>query len=166
MRIAILALLLQCALCVHAQAPLALSYQGHLTTAAGHPVDGTLPMSFRLYAASSGGPALWEETHAAIAVTKGAFSVRLGSVTPLELPFDQPYYLGVAVGADAEMAARLALGAAGYAMRARGAQTVASTVGTAAILDASIPPDRFGDFCPSGRVLVRSASGWDCGLLP
>lgn len=166
MRAALLALCLAAALPARAEVPLVLGYQGHLTSATGQPVEGTVEMTFRLYAQSSGGAALWAETHAAVPVSNGAFSVRLGSVTPLALPFDQPYHLGIAVGADAEMAARLPLGAAGYAIRSRGAQSVAATVGTAALQDASITPDRLGDFCPAGRVLVRTVAGWDCGLHP
>jgi hypothetical protein len=167
MRTAILALLLHCALSAHAQAPPALNYQGHLTNAAGQPVDGAVAITFSLYAQPAGGAALWTETHAAVGVSSGAFSVRLGSVNPLELAFDQPYYLGVSVGMDAEMGARLALGAAAYAVRARSADaTPTAAIDTSAIQDASVTPDRLGEFCAPGQVLVRSAEGWQCGLLP
>jgi hypothetical protein len=122
-------------------------------------------MTFSLYAQAAGGAALWSESRS-VEVVDGAFSVRLGSVEPLELPFDQPYYLGIAVGGDPEMGARLAVGAAAYAARARTAGTTPAIIGTGAIQDASVTPDRLGDFCAGGQVLVRGAGGWQCGLLP
>jgi len=153
----------------HAQAavPLTMHYQGHLTGVSGQPVNGTVAMTFKLYGAAEGGAALWSETHASVSVSDGAFSVRLGSLVPLELPFDQQYYLGVSVGADPEMAARLPVAAAAYALRARDTDSAMSgAITTIAIQDASITPDKFGDFCAPGQVLVRSVAGWDCGLLP
>ena len=44
---------------VPAQVPREINYQGYLTTPNGTPVTATLPIVFRLYAADSGGMALW-----------------------------------------------------------------------------------------------------------
>jgi hypothetical protein len=103
----------------HAQVPQRIHYQGYLTSASGQPVNATLSMSFTLYDAASGGTPLWSETQPSVAVTNGSFSVALGSVAPLGLAFDKPYWLGVAVGADAEMTPRQPLAAAPYALGAR-----------------------------------------------
>lgn len=75
-------------------------------------------MVFALYNSPSGGPALWTETQNNISVANGIYSVTLGAVTPLSLAFDTQYYLGVAVGADAEMTPRQPLSSVAYAFRA------------------------------------------------
>ena len=46
---------------VFADVPLLLNYQGRLTNPGGAPVNGTLPMTFRLCDAVDGGTVLWEE---------------------------------------------------------------------------------------------------------
>ena len=99
----------------------AVSYQGVLTDAGGVAVpDGAYPITFRIYNVVSGGTPLWEETHPSVQVTKGIFGVMLGSVMKLDLPFDARYYLGVSVGAEAELAPRVELSATPYAFAAKG----------------------------------------------
>ena len=167
MRNAFVALWLLAALHAHAVVPRTLHYQGHLTDASGQPFNGAVAMTFRLYAAAAGGAVLWSETHDAVNVSNGAFSVRLGDLVAIDLAFDQQYYLSVSVGADAEMAARLAVGGAAYALRASTADAAApGSVTTGAIQDASITPGNLGDFCAPGQVLWRTSTGWQCGLLP
>ena len=63
--------------------------------------DGSYDLTFKIYATPSGGRALWTETKS-VQVVNGVFDAILGSATPLNLPFDQTYYLGIAVGGDAE----------------------------------------------------------------
>src|SRR5450759_1931612 len=95
-------LLLVAVLCcgsVHAQVPQKLNYQGYLTNAGGTPVNATVWMDLKLYNVASGGSALYSETRS-VTVTNGVFNVVIGSVTPLALPFDVQYYLGVTAGAD------------------------------------------------------------------
>ncbi len=102
-----------------AQIPKTISYQGVLTDLEGNPVaDGTYSLTFRLYEEAEGGTAVWEETHASVTVTDGVFGVLLGSVTPLELTFDQPYWLGLAVNGEAELMPRVALAAVPYSFMA------------------------------------------------
>jgi hypothetical protein len=65
-----------------AAAPALISFQGFLSDSNGDPVaDGSYPMQFGLYSASSGGAALWAESQASVAVSNGYFSVLLGSGT-------------------------------------------------------------------------------------
>jgi hypothetical protein len=66
-----------------ATVPGEMSYQGFITDLAGVPRSGVLPMRFALYADSMAGAPLWSESHAGVAVENGAFSVRLGSLTPV-----------------------------------------------------------------------------------
>jgi hypothetical protein len=108
-----------------AQIPRTINHQGYLTSAGGAPVQGAVNMTFRVYGAPSGGTALWTETQS-VEVDQGVYSVNLGEVTPLGLPFNVPYYLGISIGADAEMAPRKVLTSVGYATRALTVDTVPS----------------------------------------
>jgi hypothetical protein len=103
---------------VYAEVPDKLSYQGVLTGPGGAIVpNGNYNLTLSLYNVPTGGSALWTEGQL-VNVTSGVFSVLLGSVTPLRLPFDKPYYLGVAVGGGAELAPRTPLTAAAYSLNA------------------------------------------------
>src|SRR5262245_37578510 len=64
-------------------APPLVSYQGRLLDQTGVPVNGSVSLGFALFAASSGGSALWTETQPSVSVLDGVYSVNLGSVTPL-----------------------------------------------------------------------------------
>jgi hypothetical protein len=104
----------------HAAVPSTMSYQGVLTDGGGvHVPDGTYALTFRLYDASTNGVLLWTETQASVPVAAGLFSVVLGSATPLGLPFDRQYWLGIAVGADPEMTPRTSLTSVPYALATR-----------------------------------------------
>ena len=101
----------------NAAIPRTMSYQGVLTDAGGAVVpDGAYNLDFRLYDALSGGVPLWTETQASVPVAGGELAVMLGAVVPLSLPFDQPYWLGIAVNGEPELTPRLALGASPYAL--------------------------------------------------
>lgn len=102
----------------HAAVPEKIGYQGNLTNSLGVPVTGSVQMVFSIYSVDTGGTALWTETQT-VSVSNAAYSVVLGSVTPLSLPFDNQYYLGVKVGTDAEMTPRRPLTSIGYSMRAK-----------------------------------------------
>lgn len=104
----------------HATVPSTMSYQGQLTDGGGVDVpNGLYALTFKLYDVSLGGVALWTESQAGVTVTNGMFSVVLGSTTPLALPFDKQYWLGVTVGADPEMVPRAPLTSVPYAMATR-----------------------------------------------
>jgi len=107
-----------------AQVPKTISYQGVLTDASGTVVpDGNYNLTFRLYDVATGGTALWAEGQL-VAVSKGIFNVILGSVAPLNLPFNKPYYLGVTVGAGTELSPRIALTGSAYSFRAANADSI------------------------------------------
>lgn len=86
-----------------AQIPETMSYQGLLTDASGTPLNGSYNLTFRLYESDSGGTALWAETHPSVEVVNGVCSVILGKGdpgNPLNLDFDQQYWLGVTIGGE------------------------------------------------------------------
>jgi hypothetical protein len=112
----------------YSEIPKQINYQGYLTSTAGGPVNGSEQMVFSIYTAASGGSALWTETQAVV-LARGIYNVVLGESpsNPLNLPFDNPYYLGVKVGTDPEMTPRLPLTSVGYAYRAYVTDTVIGT---------------------------------------
>lgn len=98
--------------------PNTINYQGYLTDSVGNPLDGTVDMVFALYDVDTGGSPLWTEPQTGVVVTDGLFSVNLGEVTPITLPFNHPYWLGMKVGGDDEMTPRQPFTSVGYAYRA------------------------------------------------
>lgn len=102
-----------------ATVPQTLNYQGALTDASNQPVNATaiapLQMTFKFFSGLTGGSALYTEQQAVI-VTNGVFSVQIGSVTPLTLPFDVPYFLEITIGAEV-LSPRQPLASAAYALR-------------------------------------------------
>ncbi len=104
-----------------------INFQGKLTNPDGTNVtDGTYSLRFRIYDHVSNDAAnacvanscKWEETQGSVSVSDGIFQVSLGSSTALPGSVDfnsSPLYLGVKVGADAEMTPRIQFTAAPYA---------------------------------------------------
>jgi hypothetical protein len=66
-----------------AQVPGRVSFQGLLLDAAGNPVNGSANLAFGIFAAATGGAALWTESHPGVAAVDGIYDVELGSTTPL-----------------------------------------------------------------------------------
>lgn len=91
-------------------------FQAVLGDANDTPLTGNYPLTFRLYNTASGGAPLWEETQANAAVDNGSVDVELGSVTALDIAFDQQYWLGIEVSSDGEMTPRFKLTSAPYAL--------------------------------------------------
>lgn len=97
----------------HAQIPRIISYQGMLLGSNEQPVpEGNYKLTFKIYDESNN--LLWAETYNQVFVSAGMFHVMLGSVIPLAIPFNQPYFLGIQVGSDPEMQPRISLTSAAY----------------------------------------------------
>jgi hypothetical protein len=81
-----------------------INYQGRLADAAGTPLSGSYAMTFALWDAPSGGNLVWgPESHAAVPVSEGLFSVGLGSLTPGGIPtsaWNGDRYLEITVGGE------------------------------------------------------------------
>ncbi len=120
-------LLLWAAAVVQAQVPQKIPYQGVLYQSDGTPMaDGTYSLTFSLYAVGSDQP-VWQETQV-VELQDGLFSVYLGAVVPLDLPFDQAYELGIAVDDNDELEPRLPLGSVPYALYAQKAKELSTDV--------------------------------------
>jgi hypothetical protein len=124
--------------------PRLVNFQGYLTNASGQPINAAVQMVFKLY--NAGNAELYSETQN-VAVNNGTYAVAIGSVTALTLPFDEPYFLGVAVGADAEMTPRQPLVASPYALQADGAQALGG-----------LPPSRYVVSDASGNVGIGTST--------
>ncbi len=152
------AAILCCASTLHAQIPQTINYQGMLTDAAGKPVaDGTYSMLIHLYDSPTSSVPLWSETQV-IPLRAGLFNIVLGRVTPLALPFDRTYYLGVTIGAGSELAPRTALVAAPYALRARRTTYADSSAHATRAADAGFATIA-GGLVPNATGVVTSLNG-------
>jgi hypothetical protein len=107
-----LLLLLGSTLSASATWPNLVNYQGQLTDSSGNAVsDGSYGVTFRIYTVSTAGSAIWTEAQT-VTVSKGLFNAILGSttgpglstLTPAQINGD--LWLGITVGADAEMTPR------------------------------------------------------------
>jgi len=100
-----------------AQVPQKLNYQGFLTNSTSQPLDvpAGVPMTFALFDVLTSGAALYSESQS-VAVNKGVFNVVIGSVTPLTLSFDVPYFLEVTVNGET-LTPRQPLASSAYALR-------------------------------------------------
>ncbi len=101
------------------QIPTTISYQGILTQTDGTPVaDDNYNLTFRLYSQPSSGNPIWEETQL-LSTQDGLFNAILGTNNPLDLPFDQTYFLGISINGGDELTPRLQLTATPYSLNAR-----------------------------------------------
>lgn len=104
---------------VIAQIPKTISYQGVLTNSDGTPVaDGNYKITFGIHIIDEGGSEVWMETHNSVVVANGIFNVILGSIEPLDLPFDLPYWLGIRIGEASELMPRVPLTSSPYSLNA------------------------------------------------
>lgn len=104
-----------------AAVPHVFNYQGYVSDLDGVPLDGDFNLVFRIYDVSSGAdPALWTETHTLVEVSKGVFSVLLGSLVdlPPAVLEEDALWVGVTVGTDTEIAPRLQVTSTPWAYRA------------------------------------------------
>ncbi len=110
-------------------------YQGRLlnpVTGQAKP-DGSYTMVFSIYAAESGGTALWTESKNVL-VNKGLFGTLLGDTTffPAGLFTGEVRYLGIAVGGDPEAVPRQQIASVAHAIFASTAGDANSVEGKAA----------------------------------
>lgn len=144
-----------------AAVPQTIAFQGFLTDDGGLPIDGVVKLEVAIYAAASGGTALWSETHNAVPVSKGVFAIALGSVTPLTAAAARtsPRFLGLSVD-DALPLPRTELRAAPFALRAQAADTVTAGIdirqGSTSVMkaNANSQAELSLDFYTGGGVLL------------
>ena len=131
----VLAMILLAAAPIAAQAPNTILYQGRLTTSAGVSINDTVTVLFSIYAASTGGSALWSASYTVSADVNGVFTQELGPI--LASVFDgNKRYIALKARTDNEMTPRQLLTSAPYAYYATAVGP--NSVGTATIIDGSV----------------------------
>jgi len=144
--------------------PATVPYQGTLTDASGTPINDSVAMTFKFYAAPTGGTALWTEQRTgsnAVPVTNGLFSVALGQVTPIPANvLAQALWLGISVNGDAEMTPREAIQSSLSSHTASEARSLAA--------NAPIKGNNiwFNDTSDGGNVVLRHDGGRFLHLVP
>ncbi len=96
----------------------AMPFQGFISNQAGAPINGSVSLTFKLYANANDQQALWTETLAAVPVNQGAFSVNLGEVSvglSDLLTEGLVQYIGISINQNAELLPRQKLGSIPYA---------------------------------------------------
>lgn len=80
-------------------------------------MNGPADLTFRIYDAATGGTKLWEEANPGVTVVNGIFTVILGKTTSMAgLAFDKTYYMSLEPNGSGEMAPRIEMSSAPYAM--------------------------------------------------
>lgn len=164
--------------------PAQLPIQGYLTDSEAMPLDGNIPVTFRVYMAASGGTPVWVETFSSLNVADGHFTVALGTAdpgTPMSLNiFDHgpAMWIGVSVAGGDELSPRFALGTTPYSAYARSVPWSGITGIPADIADGDndttytfqAPLRVTGGTtvglsttgCVAGEAWVWNGSAWDC----
>jgi hypothetical protein len=103
----------------NADVPNYLTEQGRLFDSVGAPITSTTSFKFSIYDVPSSGAALWTETDS-ITPDDGYFSAVLGDglAFPSDLFDGQQLYLGIKIGADAELTPRQPINSVPYAILA------------------------------------------------
>jgi len=151
------------------QIPRVINYQGSLLGSNEEPVaEGNYKLTFKIY--DDANNLLWTEVHNSVFISGGLFNIFLGSVTPLDLPFNQPYFLGIQVGSDPELLPRIPITSTAYSLSASqvfGYNNVFPTEGNVGI--GTLNPDvehrlhvvglaRFE--LPTGKISISTPGGW------
>jgi len=141
----------------HAQSvPDLISYQGSVVED-GSPVDGSLPVTIRVFDAETGGTVLWTEARPQVAVSNGRFSVLLGSQTPFpgDLFAGSPRFLEVEI--DGEVLPRFPVASTAYALRSATTESVAPGAVTADALADDAAVTSINDV--PGALQIQGANG-------
>lgn len=151
--------------------PQRMSYQGFLNDSSGNPLNETVALTATIYSDSLGTSALWTESHAAVIVTAGSFSVVLGSATPIPASVftGAIRWLGIRVNSDSEMRPLRPLLSTPAAFRALNADSAAyakavadNSVTSAKIVNGTIQLGDIGqNSATAGEVIKWTGSAWD-----
>ncbi|MCX6155596.1 MAG: hypothetical protein NT007_15695 [Candidatus Kapabacteria bacterium] len=143
------------------QVPRVLGYQGLFLDQKDQPLDSKQPMqvTFKLYENEFGGDPIWAEIQD-LNISKGYVNAYLGSINPMNLPFNKQYWLEVVLASNMPFP-RTKLTVSPYAVSAASADKadIATTVPDMAITQNKLAPDVTTS--PSGK-----AGGDLMGLYP
>ena len=86
---------------------------GRLTFSNDTDINGTANFTFKIYNNKTGSAALWQESQQSLTVRRGLFSAYLGNNTPINLSFDENYFLEIVVNGET-IEPRFDFGTTGY----------------------------------------------------
>jgi len=86
---------------------------GRLTFSNDTDINGTANFTFKIYNNKTGSAALWQESQQNLTVRRGLFSAYLGNNTPINLTFDENYFLEIVVNGET-IEPRFDFGTTGY----------------------------------------------------
>lgn len=139
-----------------------ISFQGKLTNPDGtNVVTNTYTIVFSLYPVASGGAAVWSESKS-VTVTDGLFHTNLGDATALpgSVNFNSSsLYLGIKVGADAEMTPRVRLTASPQAINS----DMLDGMDSSAFIQLSPGAQQSGNLNISGTIASGNINGQTIG---
>jgi hypothetical protein len=145
-------IVLICSQMIQAQIPQKISYQGVLKLVSDVIVpDGEYNLTFKIYDVPEGGDSLWVETQF-VSVKNGILDAILGSVNPINLAFDKPYWVGVTVEEFPELAPRIEFTAVPYSFHSQ----VADTALTSLIAEGSVTEAKLANAAVSQTKLKTS----------
>lgn len=118
--------------------PAYINYQGVLRDNSGTALTGTYSINFKIYAADTGGTALWESGAQSVTASNGLYTVKLGPITTPTTTFDgSRRWLEVVVGTDT-LSPRMEITSVAYAIRTDYATTAESATTAATVSDNAI----------------------------
>lgn len=106
--------------------------------------DGKYTILFSLYTTPEGGDPVWTELHENVMVENGEINVQLGGASvpsPLNFPFNRPYFLGIKLNENSELTPRIELLPAPFSIRT----LVANSVKDSSITSDKIAPNSVTD---------------------
>jgi hypothetical protein len=142
--------------------PQTINYQGVLKDASGVVVaNGDYNITFKLYDVESSGTELWSETKL-INVVDGIINTQIGSVTPITLPFDASYWLGVTVATGSELAPRIKLSSVPYSFMTMNVMDASIT--TSKLQDGAVTTAKISDnSITSSKIIDGTITATDIG---
>jgi hypothetical protein len=148
-------LVIAAALEVSAQSPTTFVYQGRLADTSGTPISTTTSnVVFAIYAAASGGTALYTSAPQTISPDKfGVFTIKLGPVGASVFDGTERY-LGIKIGSDAEMTPRQVIASTPYSLNTN---AIANNAVTAAKI-ADEPGVAYGHPADPNALIALSAT--------
>jgi hypothetical protein len=101
-----------------AQAPQTINYQGYLEDGSGAVNSSTLELGFSIYDANSGGNLEWGAENITPTIVDGVFNVTLGQSTPINLTWDEEYWLQIVVDPNGSPTSlpRVRIASGGYSL--------------------------------------------------
>lgn len=137
----------------YGEVPHLIRYQGQAVDSHGVTLEGPYTLTFRLYSVETGGAPMWEERQENVGLSKGHFSVLLGSVNALNgVDWAQSCWLSVQVNGEAELAPRQRITSVPLAITA---EKLAVPVTTSTITDDE------NSLVPSGAIIL-----WNSATCP